>query len=237
MTAVPALLTLLLVGCTASPAGADEPTAAASDPVDAIVSIPAPEFAPVPAPDQPLSEAQSEAERITQLELKWQGVLAQYPDAVRPEVAFEGYLTDEDEAAVLGACYEDADLSVVPSTPADTAGYSGLNYSASTEADLIAGWACNAAHSTKATTPPPNDDELGWVYDYLTSFYAPCLEANGITVESAPDRDAWIESWPEFGWFPSAAADQRFLDREMDAALHEACPDPGTYRLEHRERS
>jgi len=227
---------LLLAGCTASPAGADVPPAPASDPVDAIVSIAVPEFAPIPAPDPPLTEAESEAERLRQVELKWQGVLAQYPDAVRPAVAFEGYLTDENQDEVLKACYEAAGLPV-QSTSADEGGSSGLSYSASTEAELIAGWACNAAHTTKTTTPPQNDAELGWVYDYLTSFYAPCLEANGITVEPAPERDVWVESWPGSGWFPSPAADRRFLDREMDAALHEACPDPDTYRLQHREQS
>ncbi|UOQ87801.1 hypothetical protein MUN74_10850 [Agromyces endophyticus] len=192
-----------------------------------------PDLAPYPEPDPPLSEAESEAKRLADADARWQGVLATYPDAVRPQVAFEGYVTEENRNDVLRDCYEAAGLEISEGRtsgntdgPPDSIGWSG-----SDEDDLIAGYACDTAHPTKITNPGPNDLELGWVYDYLTEFYGPCLAANGIEVAEPPGREVWVDTYPGFVWFPSSADDQRFMDREMDAALQEACPDPETYVL------
>lgn len=110
--------------------------------------------------------------------------------------------------------------------PPDSIGWSGGG-----EAEMIAAYSCDTAHPTKITSPPPNDAELGWVYGYLTEFYGPCLAANGIEVADPLGRDVWVDTWPGYVWFPTADGDERFMDREMDAALQDACPDPDTYVL------
>ena len=190
-----------------------------------------PDLAPYPEPDPPLTEAESEAKRLEDADMQWQGVLATYPDAIRPEVVFEGYVTDENRNDVMRACYEAAGLQIDEGRtsgntdgPPDSIGWTGTG-----EAQVVAGYACDTAHSTKITSPGPNDAELGWIYDYLTDFYGPCLSANGIEVPDPPRRDVWVETWPGYIWFPSVADDPRFLERELDAALQEACPDPDTY--------
>jgi hypothetical protein len=228
--AVPIASVFVLSACTAPPSGG-ESTATPTDPTSAVVSIEMPDLAPYPEPDSPLTEAESEAKRLEAADQQWQGVLSSYPEAVRPTVTFEGYVTDENRNEVLRACYEAAGLQIEEGRtsenlggPPDSVGWSGQG-----EADVIAGYACATAHPTKITSPGPNDAELGWIYDYLTNFYAPCLEANGIEVPEPPGRDVWVQTWPGYVWFPSAGDDQRFWEPEMDAALQEACPDPDTY--------
>jgi len=219
----------VLAACATFPVGegAVTPTESAT----AVVSIEMPELAPYPDSDPPLTKAESEAKRLEDADQRWQGVLASYPDAVRPEVAFEGYVTDENRIVVLRACYEAAGLQV---DEGRTAGNldgppDSIGWSAAGEADMIAGYACDTAHPTKVANPGPNDAELGWIYDYLTDFYAPCLAANGVMVADPPGREIWVETWPGYVWFPSVGDDQRFWEPEMDAALQDACPDPDTY--------
>lgn len=227
---LPVVSVFLLTACAGLPSGGmPEPTATES--ASAIVSIEMPELAPYPESDPPLTEAESEMKRLEETERRWQGVLAVYPEAVRPEVTFEGYLTDEDRNEVMRACYEAAGLHVEESRtaentdgPPDSIGWSGDG-----EADVVAAYACDAAHPTRIADPGPNDAELGWIYDYLTDFYAPCLAANGIAVPEPPGRDIWVDTWPGYVWFPSVGDDPRFWDPEMEAALREACPDPDLY--------
>ncbi|WP_136708968.1 hypothetical protein [Agromyces sp. H66] len=223
---------IVLAGC-AAPSPDAGPTATPTEPTSAVVSIEMPDLAPYPESDPPLTEAQSEAKRLEDADRRWQGVLSAYPDAVRPDVAFAGYVTDENRIEVLRACYQAAGLHVEEGRtfgntdgPPDSIGWSGDG-----EADVIAAYACDTAHPTKITNPGPNSAELGWIYDYLTDFYAPCLEANGIEVPEPPGRDIWVETWPGYVWFPSVGDDPRFREPEMDAALHEACPDPDTFVL------
>lgn len=228
--ALAAASVFVLAACTASPSGGTA-TATPTEPASAVVSIEMPQLAPYPEPDPPLTEAESETKRLENAELRWQGVLASFPEAVQPEVAFEGYVTDENRIEVLRACYEAAGLRVDEGRttqnldgPPDSIGWS-----ADGEADVIAAYACDTAHPMKITRPGPNDAELGWIYDYLTLFYAPCLAANGIAVPEPPGRNVWVETWPGYIWFPSTGDDQRFWDPAMEAALREACPDPDSY--------
>lgn len=230
--APPVASVILLVGC-AAPSLDIEATAPPSEPTSAVVSIEMPDLAPYPESDPPLTEAESEALRLEDAERRWQGVLAAYPDAVRPDVAFAGYVTDENRIEVLRACYQAAGLHVEEGrTVGNTDGPpDSLGWSSDDEADVIAAFACDTAHPTRITDPGPNAAELGWIYDYLTDFYAPCLEANGVEVPEPPGRDVWVETWPGYIWFPSAGDDPRFWEAETGAALQEACPDPDTYVL------
>ncbi|WP_157432157.1 hypothetical protein [Agromyces italicus] len=198
------------------------------------MGIEMPDLAPYPEPDPPLSEAESETKRLENADARWQRVLASFPDAVRPADPFEAYVTDENRNDVLRACYEAAGLQIEKVHAADNADGSpdSIGWTGSgSEAELIAAYACDTAYPTKTTRPAPNDTELGWIYDYLTDFYAPCLAANGIEVPEPPEREVWVESYPGFAWFPSVGDDPRFMDRDIDAALQNACPDPDGYLL------
>jgi hypothetical protein len=223
----------VLSACTALPAGIEPtPAAAPSEPAPTVVSIEMPDLAPYPESDPPLTDAESETKRLEHADLLWQGVvLTTYPQAVRPEVAFEGYVTDETRIEVMRACYEAAGLQVEEGWkspdlegPPDSIGWSGNG-----ETDVIAGYACAVAHPMKITRPGPNKAELGWIYDYLVTFYAPCLAANGLKVPEPPGRDVLVEAWPEYTWFPTTAEDPRLRQPDVDAALQEACPHPDAH--------
>ncbi|KRC61203.1 hypothetical protein ASE14_09760 [Agromyces sp. Root81] len=229
--AVGAALIILAALTACSGAGADEatPTPDATDAAAQIVSIPMPEFAPWPAGD-PFTEADIEAARIAEADRDWAGVLMSYPDAVRPEVVFEAYVTDENRVDVMRACYEAAGLPIDegrtgtdPDSPVDAIGTS-----TSTVEEAIAAYSCRVAHPNKRTSGPPNAEQLGWIHDYLTEYYGPCLEANGIEVPPAPPRAEFVANWPNQGWFPSVGDHPMAMDAEWDAALAEACVDPDT---------
>ncbi|MBM7832883.1 hypothetical protein JOE59_003588 [Agromyces cerinus] len=206
-------------------AGVATATPEATDAAAQIVSIPMPEFAPWPAGD-PFTDADVEAARIAEADRDWQGVLARFPDAVRPEVAFE-YVTEANRVDVRRGCFEAAGLPIEE-------GHSGtpdgpvvsVNATTTTTAQEVAAYTCRVAHPDRRTSGPPNAEQLGWIYDYLTEYYGPCLAENGIDVAPAPPREEFVANWPNQGWFPSNT--RSMYDPEWDAALEEACVDPDT---------
>ena len=216
-----------LTGCAGASTAVGDATATpeATDAAAQVVSIPMPEFAPWPAGD-PFTDADVEAARVAEADRDWQGVLARFPDAVRPEVAFE-YVTETNRVDVRRACFEAAGLPIEE-------GHSGtpdgpvvsVNATTTTTAQEVAAYTCRVAHPDKRTSGPPNAEQLGWIYDYLTEYYGPCLAANAIDVSPAPPRDDFVTNWPNQGWFPSNT--RPMPDPEWDAALSEACVDPDT---------
>ncbi|MFF2495997.1 hypothetical protein [Agromyces sp. NPDC058064] len=135
-----ASLALMTACATPPPSGA---TAAPTESAAAIVSIEMPELAPYPEPAPPLTEAESEAKRLADADQRWQGVLASFPDAVRPAVEFEGYVTDQNRVDVLRACYEAAGLQIDEGRTAEnTDGQPDtISWSGTTEAEWIAAYA------------------------------------------------------------------------------------------------
>ncbi|WP_157416531.1 hypothetical protein [Agromyces allii] len=232
----------LLTSC-ATPSTAAEPSAPPPTPstpaevAASIVTIEMPDLAPYPEPDPPLSEAESEARRVADADAQWQGVLATYPDAVRPADPFAGYLTEEERKPLLRSCVEAAGITIDEGHSLDPDAPPSIGWSTNTEAEMVAAYACQMMHPTKITQPSANDAQLGWIYDYMVAFYAPCYEANGIAVPPPPGRDVWVETYPGYVWFPSYFDDPRFRDMtfELETAIRTACPDPDTYLQAHPE--
>jgi hypothetical protein len=198
-----------------------EPTDAA----DQVVSIPMPEFEPWPAGD-PFTDADVEAARIADADRDWQGVIARFPDAVRPEVAFE-YVTEANRVDVRRACFEAAGLPIEEGRSGSPDGpVVSVNATTTTTAQEVAAYTCRVAHPDKRTSGPPNAEQLGWIYDYLTEYYVPCYAVNDIVVPPAPPREEFVANWPNQGWFPSNT--RPMPDPEWDAALSKACVDADT---------
>lgn len=213
-----------LLGCSADTVETTA-TPEATDAAAQVVSIPMPEFAPWPASD-PFTDADVEAARIAEADRDWQVVLMRYPDAVRPEVAFE-YVTEANRVDVRRACFEGAGLPIEEGRSGSTDGpVVSVNATTTTTAQEVAAYTCRVAHPDKRTSGPPNAEQLGWIYDYLTEYYGPCLAENAIEVPPAPPRDEFVANWPNQGWFPSNT--RPMPDPEWDAALSEACVDPDT---------
>ncbi|GAA3864558.1 hypothetical protein GCM10022381_05520 [Leifsonia kafniensis] len=206
----------LLAGCASEPVGrTPNPTATAQ----LAVTIPMPDLGASPT-SPPLSPAEKERQRVSAQDALWGTVLATYPDAVRPEVSFTDYVTDENRVDVRSSCFAAAGLEVETGSTAD-----GVVLSVSAlprnQAEAVSAYVCDAEHPTEPY-PLPNDAVLSWVYDYLTQFLAPCYAANGIENPAPPTREDFVAQWPNQNWFPSLGDMPMGTPREE--AILSACP-------------
>jgi len=214
--AVAALLALgLLSGCAST--GADTPPAASAtaDP-DAVVSIEMPDLGPSPAPDE-LTDEQREALRLERQDDHWQSVAQQSPDAVRPVVDFAGYTADDDLQDALNECYLSKGLTL--GIMIDEEGNeSPGGVESSTQKGAIDIFVCNSL--IVGAYQPPNDAQLGYIYDYPTEFLVPCYEANGIENPAPPTREEFVANWPNQNWFPMTG----LFGDDREYAVNAACP-------------
>jgi hypothetical protein len=204
----------VLSGCAS--ADTATPPAEASATADEAVSIEMPDLGPSPAPDE-LTDAEREAVRMGYQDQFWQGVMSQYPDAVRPADPFTGYTAPDDMQNALNECFLSQGLTL--GTTIDAEGNSSPGGAeASTEQQSIGMFLCHARIT--GPTQPPNDAQLGYIYDYLTEFLVPCYEANGIQNPAPPTREEFVATWPHQNWFPSTG----LFGDEREYAVNRACP-------------
>ncbi|GAA1058063.1 hypothetical protein GCM10017608_04660 [Agromyces luteolus] len=233
LVAASALTVIALAGCAApAPAEPDTIPDAASE--TSLVLIPMPDLEPVPDPAPPLTAAESEAARLADADAQWAALLVTYPDAVRPADPFAGYISEADRLDVRRACYDAEGLTIEEGFAATDPDGPAISISAQPqdEAEAIAAWGCDATHPIQRTASGPTDAELGWIYDYLVAYSAPCLEANGIDNPPAAPRDEWVTKWPDYVWFPSTGTAP--MDPETEQALFELCLDVDTKMAELR---
>lgn len=224
-----ALLPLLIAtscvtGCSAGSAPSATPwpvPTASSDPASSrAVSIPMPDLGPSPAP-VPLSDVDRETLRLANLDAQWQSVVSMFPDAKRPDVEFAAYLSEADRAEKLAPCYTESGIKYSEGTD-ENGTVVGLSPSIIDEASAVAIFLCDAAYPHQLVAPP-SPEILGYLYDYFTKFVVPCYEANGITNNPAPTREAFITQWPNQNWFPSMGD---VADTADGDAIETACPLP-----------
>jgi hypothetical protein len=215
------VLVLALTGCSAA-SGAPASRTPTPSATPLAVSVPTPDLGPSPQPTA-LSDAQAEQLRLAQRETSWQGVLAQYPNAVRPDVPFDGYLVQADEMTVMSACYKEHSVPVGYGYPIGAKKGdppTSVGGEANNEQQAIGLYFCGAEHPGRPTAPL-RPDQLAWMYDYMTEFLVPCYEAKGITVPPAPSKQAFVSTWPNQNWFPSPGMT---ANPDKDAAIAKACP-------------
>ncbi|GAB2462086.1 hypothetical protein HD599_000960 [Conyzicola lurida] len=198
---------VLVSGCT----DAQAPAAASS--------IEIPDLGPLPASDV-LTPDQIEQERLAGVEASWLQVTGSYPDAVRPDAAFVGFTPGYTYVDALDECYIDSGLALDRKT--DEVGVSRrTGTTVRSEADAVAVYLCQTA--VVVSPPPMNAAQIGYYYDYLTEFLAPCYAANDIGNAAAPERETYIASWPSTGWFPGLGD---LYGTAAAAAVIDACPKP-----------
>jgi hypothetical protein len=219
----------LLAGCSTqgAPAAAPSPVSSeAADPTDdskvndgtVAVAYPMPDLGPSPTP-APLSKEDREALRLASADTNWQNVVAQYPNAVRPTVEFQGYGSGETYFETLLACYEDSGVEGDRGIDAD-GNLAGVGFSSDNEADTVAAFACQSMHPSEPFARP-TDEMLGYNYDYLTQFIVPCYEANGMANPPAPSREEFIANWPNQNWFPASPWEENWAEGH---SVDDACP-------------
>jgi hypothetical protein len=212
---------LLVSGCAG--AGAEEepsPTKTESEtPTPAAQTYPMPDLGPSPPP-VPLTAEQTEQLRLQWRDDAWNTVQFRFPNAVRPDVPFKGYVAEVSRIEVISACYKSVGL-LLDYGKNSSGKIVGVGTETKTEAEAVSAYACQAAHPVKPT-PPPSPEQLGYIYDYLVEFLAPCYAANGIPNPPPPSRDDFIAKWPNQGWYPTSG--NAPPDAVKDDALDAACP-------------
>jgi hypothetical protein len=209
--------TTLLAGC--APADSPSPATAADPTAQAAKTIDMPDLWPSPAPDV-LTDDEVEQLRVTQQDSDWNSVASAYPTAVRPAVQFEGYTSDKTYIDTLNACYVASDLKL--NHFVSEIGEPTLNGTdVSNESEAIAKYVCLATVVAKPFTW--NEAQIGYHYDYLTKFLAPCYKTNGIDNPSAPSREEYIAQWPHPNWTPTLGD---LFGTPEAAPIVAACPGP-----------
>jgi hypothetical protein len=183
------------------------------------VTIEMPDIGPSPAPDD-LDAEELERLRLAEQDANWSSVARQYPTAVRPDVAFAGYTDMGDYIDALDACYVRSGL--VLGTMTDEVGTSTRSgVSPDTEEGAVKAFTCRAEVAVEPH--PMNAAQLGYLYDYLSRFLAPCYAANGIANPPAPSREDFVAKWPRQNWFPEMGP---VFGTPAAAPLIAACPGP-----------
>ena len=209
-------IVLSIAGCSSSPAPAPVETATPQ-----ATSIPVPDIGHSPAPT-PLTDAETEAQRISEQDQAWVQVLTRFPQAVRPAVDAVEYVAIDETIEKLIECYESVGVPI--DIGRDRHGnIGGVSTLSTTEAEAVAEFVCRQQLRPRPRAPI-NQAQLGWMYDYLTEFYVPCLEANGIKNPAPPSRSDFIANYPNQNWFPSMGS--AFMDNDLGEAIALACPPP-----------
>ena len=163
---------------------------------------------------EPLSDEEELGETTRVIELYWQSVVADFPDAERPVVDIAEVVDAGDREAPLADCLKNQGVSV----PADQ---SAESWYPATEGEALAWFTCQASYPPRPS-PPITDDQLGYLYDYLTLFVAPCLNKHGSNVPKPPSREDFITEWPNQMWYPEPT--NVHGDDPEYAGILEACP-------------
>lgn len=182
-----ALLVVALAACT--PTDDNEPT----------TPLPSIDFAaveatlgPYPA-ESPWSQTDKEATWAVVADDLWAAAISRHPQLARPVVAAEREIDAGEIDTYLRPCLEGSGI--------DLGSYSALEWMPVAEGDYVAWYTCRVKFPLLSSAPP-NDEQVGYLYDYFTQFVVPCLEANGSAIDSAPSRDTFVREWPNQDWFP-----------------------------------
>lgn len=147
---------------------------------------------PIPA-DSPWSQTDKEATWAVVADDLWAAAISRHPQLARPVVAAEREIDAGEIDTYLRPCLEGSGI--------DLGSYSALEWMPVAEGDYVAWYTCRVKFPLLSSAPP-NDEQVGYLYDYFTQFVVPCLEANGSAIDSAPSRDTFVREWPNQDWFP-----------------------------------
>ncbi len=174
------------------------------------------ELGPFPA-SQELSDEQVDAARHQAADAWWSMVAAQYPSLERPEVVVEREAASDEVDELLESCLEEKGH--------DLGGYSVNEIGLSTPEIAISWFECKVSYPEESH-PGYSNEQVAYLYDYLTGFVVPCLEERGSEIDQAPSRETFVANWPNQGWFP--AANNGELGSPENVAANLACPSDPT---------
>jgi hypothetical protein len=184
---------LLLTACTGAPAAAPSPTPSPTIDWTARLASFIDKYGQDPAASAPYTEEEARAVAELPADTRWLQVVMQFPTAVRPSDGFVHWAaspSDPDLTACILA------TGATPETGVDSDGNQsvGYSYGSDIEGYTIGTYACDVRFPGRAS-PPENEAQLSYRYDYLTRFVVPCYEAHGAPVDPAPTRAEFIAQY------------------------------------------
>lgn len=177
-----------------------------------------------PPPPTPLSQDERERIYVENVEASWQGVLEQYPDAVRPEVELIRYIDGEELLPTLAQCLREEGFAARMEDDGSVSSFAGIGQDDDYE---IASFVCRARYPVDPDqTQPLNDAEIEFVYRYWSEQTAACLRGYGVDVGEVPTLTEFRASYGTAEhWSPYAAMYQDDAwDWERIATVEKACP-------------
>ena len=159
------------------------------------------------------------------IEELWADLQARYPDAVRPDVEFERFITYDEESEVIAACLREQGIPVeideygwtysIPVGP--------LEYDQTREFELAL-FVCEVRFPLSPSLYQPfTEDELRYTYRYFVEQLRPCLQGRGYEIGAPPSfeefRSRW---WTDETWSPYRDVVETDADAFM--ATEDACP-------------
>lgn len=205
-----------LCACT-TPGATIDPSISETTDASAVVTIPFPDIGEFPAAED-LADEEIEGLRLAEIDSLWESVAHAYPGAVRPNVAVESFVSEQDVVTLRTGCFADAGVPVENGIDGDGRILSvGAGFG--TEAAALAEYTCQTRLPLRPYVPP-TDEQVSYIYDYLTQFVLPCYAANGIQNADPPAKAQFVADWPDQGWYPDDKAE---MGSEREAALIKAC--------------
>lgn len=153
---------------------------------------------PEPQPSVPPPPVLTSSERTTmlqeQLDARWEGVAALYPQAIRPEVDRVRLISSADFASITIECLQEAGFEV------DDTGDGGISYGAVPDAQreslAITEYECAAKYPIDPSDLTPlTDDEIAFLYAYQTGTLRHCLEDRGYAVPDPSSLSKYLADY------------------------------------------
>jgi hypothetical protein len=173
-----------------------------------------------PPPPPPLPPEEETEMYEGGIEERWAELQARYPDAVRPDVAFERFITKDEEAEVIAACLREQGIQV----EIDEYGWRVETPLGQEREHDLAFFVCEVRFPLSPSLYQPfTDDELRYIYRYLVEQLRPCLLGRGYEIGEPPSFEEYREGrWTDYPWSPYR--DVLENDYEAFTATYDACP-------------
>lgn len=157
------------------------------------------------------------------IDQQWESVVSTYPDAVRPDVHLERYVTIESAPGALEACMHGEGFSDV-TVRSDGSLESGSLPEAQRQTYAVSMWKCMAEFPYEPRfNQRLSTEQLAAIYRYYAGELTDCLEDLGYTVDAPPSETTFVEGYytaPDL-WSPYSAV---LGSTEDPSSAYATCP-------------
>ena len=164
--------------------------------------------------------------RTTILDTKWSAVAAEYPEAIRPEVAMMVTVPDHDWPEAMVECLRVAGIvaHVVDGKAIyGSAGQTPLEVS-------VGFYSCEAGHPAESQVASYfTSAQSAALYDYHLRVVRPCLLSAGAPSPASPDRSAAVALAGLAGWNPYQVIWTSAISAQTRTYLEQRCPPTPTW--------